>query len=91
MLIGNLLRNNMSTPDEPWNCLKALSLFPTDFKKFCNMDLSNAIGQFMKAPGYKPVKSDILTKIGPSTEMSRERLNIYCNCTCHDTKRNYIL
>lgn len=91
MLIGNLLRNDISTPDEPWNCLKALSLFPADFKKVCNMKVKDAIGQFMNAPGYKPVESDILTRIEPDTKMFREKLNVFCNCTCHDTKSMFIL
>ena len=92
MIIEDALRNNISTPNEPWNCLKALSLFPTDFKKVCNMEVIDAIGQFMKAPGYKPVESDILTKIKPSVRMiRREKLNVYCNCTCHDIKRKFIL
>ena len=92
MIIGRILRNNISTPNEPWNCLKALTLLTADFKKVCDMKLRDAIDHFIKAPGYKPVESDILTKIKPSNRMTfREKLNIYCNCSCHDTKRKFIL
>ena len=95
MIIEKILGSNKPPPNETWNCWTALNLLPklpTTSKDICNMKLRHALDEFKKSPSMPTERQLDMTMFGQlSSDLWNEPLSKLCNCTCHFTKRKFIL